>query len=394
MQIENNDFEVVLRSRAKAKNGTSPILIETSIHGLIYRTEVYMDEHIIDALEVNCSDISESESYLEIFKARYIATHNKFESNYTTEKIYAKMLTKDGEYLEGEGSISVITSISDRIYKVDVFLDSQKLDSEQREVLDGDDKLFKAKYTQAHKDMIKKYILVPRFPANTFINPVIKKFPMYRKSPLTAFFFFLATVVFVLWLISIIACGKAMKKIVTSVAGKEAGLIVKDLQKTMCIKGSAGSLEYDENGKVVPPGQDLFVILPDNIKFENKNQIYPVYIKNNMASDILVIIKDRIINNFENAMVDPNMIIRVINKKEAVHIKSGDIGLFEFKLESSYLQPDSIEEISYDGNIILQANNLTTKEITPLTISFEFLVEKSSEEGPLAEGKNTQESDK
>ena len=185
-----------------------------------------------------------------------------------------------------------------------------------------------------------------------------------------------------------------MKKIVTSVAGKEAGLIVKDLQKTMCIKGSAGSLEYDENGKVVPQGQDLFVILPDNIKFENKNQIYPVYIKNNMASDVLVIIKDRIINNFENAMVDPNMIIRVINKKEAVHIKSGDIGLFEFKLESSYLQPDSIEEISYDGNILLQANNLTTKEITPLTISFEFLVEKSSEEGPLAEGKNTQESDK
>lgn len=374
--MSDNSFDVVLRSRAKAKNTTSTIIIETSVQGLIYRTEVFKDDHLVDAIEVNCQDLAETESALETFKARYIATHNKFESNYTIEKIFSKVLQADGEYLEGEGQINVVTSISDRIYRVEVFLDSNQLDFEEREILDGDDKLFKAKYTQAHKDMIKKYVLIPKFPANTFLNPAIKKFPFYRSSPLTAFFFFLATIVLVLWLISMLACGKAMKKIVASVAGKEAGMIVKDLQKTMCVKGSDGALEFDENGNPVPAGQDLFVILPKSLNFENANQIYPVYIKNNMASDALIILKDRTIFNFQNAMVDPKMIIRVINKENVVHIKSGDIGVFEFKLEDSYLQSDNIEEISYEGSILLQANNLTTKEATPLTIDFEFAVQK------------------
>ena len=376
MSSENNDFEVVLRSRAKAKNTTSTIIVETSVQGLIYRTEVFMDDHLVDAIEVNCQDLAETESYKEIFKARYIASHNKFEANYTIEKMFSKVLEADGEYLEGEGAIKVVTSISDRLYRVEVFLDSNQLDFEEREILDGDDKLFKAKYTQAHKDMIKTYMLIPKFPANTFLNPAIKKFPFYRSSPLTAFFFFLATIVFVLWLISLLACGKAMKKIVTKVAGKEAGLIVKDLQKSMCVKGKEGTIEFDENGNPVPAGQDLFVMLPGSINFENANQIYPVYIKNNMASDALIILKARDIYNFQNAMVDPKMIIRVINKEEILHIKSGEIGVFEFKLEDSYLQSDSIEEITYDGAIILEANNLTTKESVPLNISFEFTVQK------------------
>ena len=388
-----NSFKVEIETKAKAKNGISNVLIETSIKGLIYRTEVYLDDHLIDAVEVNCSDISTIDKNDEIFYARYLASHSKFEEKYTLEKIFTKVMTSEGDYVDDEGSITVITSISDKTYKVEVFLDSVQIDSERHELLNAEDKVFKAKYTQNHKDYVQKYILVPRFPANTFVNPVIKKFPMYKKSPMSAFMFFLATVILALWIISLIVCGKAMKKIVTSVAGKEAGMIVKDLQKSMCKKGKGevdkdGNLvdedgnKLDSNGTKLSKADLSFVMLPQKINFINSNQIYPVYIKNNMPNDALIILKNRMIFNFENALVDPNMVIRVINKTDAVHIKSGEVGLFEFKLEDSFLQSEGFEEISYHGSIILEANNLTTREAFPLNISFEFSVEKKTETTP------------
>lgn len=387
----NNSFKVELETKAKAKNGVSNVVIETSLKGLIYRTEAYLDDHLIDAIEVNCSDISTIDKNEEIFYARYLASHTKFEEKYTLEKIFTKVMTSEGDYVDDEGSISIITSISDKTYKVEVFLDSIQVDSERHELLNADDKVFKAKYTQTHKNYVQKYILVPRFPANTFINPVIKKFPMYKKSPMSAFMFFLATVILVLWILSLIVCGKALKKIVVSVAGKEAGMVVKDLQKSMCKKAKGevdanGNLVDEDGNKLDKDGNALskvdlsFVMLPQKINFVNANQIYPVYIKNTMPNDALVILKDRMIFNFQNALVDPNMVIRVINKTDAVHIKSGEVGLFEFKLEDSFLQSEGLEEISYHGSIVLEANNLQTREVLPLNISFEFSVEKKINE--------------
>ena len=385
----NNNFEVALTTKSKSKNSIDNILIETSVKGLIYRSEVFMNDHLIDAMEVNCSDISTIDKYEEIFKARYAANHSKLKDKYTQEKIFSKVSTTDGDYIDGEGAINIITSISDKTYKVEAFLDSNPLDISQEDVSDGDEKVFKAKYTQAHKDFVKKYMAILRFPANTFINPVIKKFPFYKKSPMTAFMFFLATIALVIWIISIIICGKALKKIVKAVAGKEAALVVKDLQKTMCKKSAdeddALTLLLDENGKLVNNDalSDL-VVIPKDIKFKTDNRIYTVYIKNNKLNDVLIVLRDRVIYNFENALVDPNMVINVLNK-EAVHIKAGKVGHFEFKLESSFLQSDNIEEIAYNGTIVLDVSDLRTRKVTPLVVGFEFSVNRDEVENPGVE---------
>ncbi len=377
-----NSFEVILTTKSKAKNNIGNVLIETSVKGLIYRSEVYMNDHLIDAVEVNCSDISTIDKYEDIFQARYTANHSKLEDKYTQERIFTKVTSTEGDYADGEGLISVVTSISDKHYKVEVFLDSQSLDIHQDELPDADEKLFKAKYTQTHKDFVSKYILIPKFPANTFINPVIKKFPMYKKSPMTAFVFFLATIAIVIWILSVIICGKALKKIVTAVAGKQAGLVVKDLQKTLCKRSAAEAdgenvVLLDANGNLIKDSLvPNYVVLPKDIKFKTDDRIYTVYIKNNMFEDTLIILRDRIIFNFENALVDPNMVINVLNK-EAVHIKSGKVGQFEFKLESSFLQADNVEEISYNGSIVLDATNLKTRKVSPLIIGFEFTVNKN-----------------
>lgn len=397
--MQNSEiFEIILTTKAKAKNGVSNILIETSVKGLIYRSEVYMDEHMIDAIEVNCSDIASIDRHEDIFQARYAAAHQKFEDLYTQERIFVKMITTDGDYAEGEGSLSVITSISDSVYKSEVFLDSSPIDSKKEDLEGDEESVFKAKYTQSHKAFVKNYIKVPRFPANTFINPVIKKFPMYKKSPMYAFGFFLLTVVLILWILSLIVCGKAMKKIITKVAGKEAGMIVKDLQKGMCSKKGGGDDEKvitakdgstlvmttDEDGNTVITHDKKkkipdFVVLPQNIVFKNANQIYPVYIKNNKNADILVRLKDRLIFDFEDALVSPDMVVNVITR-DALHIKSDEVGQFEFKIEKAFLQSESLEERVYKGTIILDAVDLQTRQSETINIDFEFSASKDEEE--------------
>jgi len=396
MMQNNENFEVVLSTKAKAKNGASTIYIETSTKGLIYRSEVYMDEHMIDAVEMNCSDISSVDRYEDIFQARYAAAHQKLEDLYTQERIFARVLTTDGDYAEGPGSLSVITSTSDNVFKCEAFLDSSSIDVRKEEVEGDDPAVFKAKYTQVHKEFVKNYIKVLKFPANTFINPVIKRFPLYAKSPMYAFILFLLTVMLILWILSLVVCGKAMKKIVTKVAGKEAGMIVKDLQKGMCSKKGGGNektvvgkdgstvvMSTDEDGKTtikhdIKKKLPNFVVLPQNITFKNTNQIYPVYIKNNKKADILVRLKDRVIFDFEDALVSPDMVVNVITK-EALHIDSNKVGQFEFKIEKAFLESESLEERLYKGAVILDATDLQTRENETITISFEFSVQKDED---------------
>lgn len=379
-------FKIVRETDAKSKNGIDNIHIETSVKGLIYRCEVYMDSHLIDAEEVNCSEISTIDKYEDIFQARYNVAHRKFEEIYTKKRIYSKVLEADGGYSEDDGDCKVITSICDNIIRCEVLLDDKQIDQQEITIDKNqavDTKVFKAKYTQAHKDFVTKYIKVLKFPVNTFLNPVLKKFPMYKKSPMYALGFFLATIVLVLWILSIIVCGKAIKKIVTSVAGKQAGMVVKDLQKSMCKKSKANKGEkiiIDANGKPTTTknteaSSNNFVIIPDNISFKNFNQVYPVYIKNNLYSDVLITLKNRMIFDFSDALVSPDMIINILTD-HALHIKAGGVGIFEFKLDSDFLKSNTLEERSYKGVIVLNAISLKTKVTQPITINFDFMIDK------------------
>ena len=102
-------------------------------------------------------------------------------------------------------------------------------------------------------------------------------------------------------------------------------------------------------------------------------------IKNNLSSDALIVLKNRVIFDFSDPLVSADMVVNVLTK-EALHIRSGEVGLFEFKIENDFLQSDDLEERIYHGSIVLDAINLTTRESEILTIVFDFNVVKQSEE--------------
>jgi len=391
---DTQKFTVVKETNAKSKNGLNEMHIETSIKGLIYRCEAYMDSHLVDAEEVNCSDISAVDRYEDIFEARYKVTHRKFVELYTKTKIYSKVLNVEGQYSDGEGDCRVTTSISDNTILCEAFLDNNKIDQIEEEVDKAqaqDKKVFKAKYTKAHKDFVSRYIEILKFPANTFLNPILKKLPMYKKSPMYALGFLIAIIVIVLWIISIIVCGKAMKKLVAGVAGKEAGMVVKDLQKSMCKKKKGGDgdeggddtgLAKDSNGNLINKDGIVvsdFIVLPQKINFKDVSQVYPIYIKNNLLEDSLVTLKNRIILDFDDALVSPDMVVNILTE-HALHVKAGEVGMFEFKLENEFLKSATLEERSYHGMIILEATNIQTKVVQNITIDFDFIVEKLEEQ--------------
>ena len=118
IQDKNKIFEVVHKSEGKSKNRTGKVYIETSVKGLIYRTNVYLNDFLIDAKEVSCIDLASLENGQSIFRDRYLATHNAFEIQYFLDKIYAKVLSDEGDYIEGDGKCSVNTYVFENIIKM------------------------------------------------------------------------------------------------------------------------------------------------------------------------------------------------------------------------------------------------------------------------------------
>ncbi|MDQ7084741.1 MAG: hypothetical protein Q9M36_07325 [Sulfurovum sp.] len=232
--LESTIFEVVYKSTGKSKNKRESIRIETSVRGLLYRTNIYLNNFLIDAKEVSCIDISSLESAQSVFKERYLATHYSFEQQYFLEKVYTKVLSDTGKYIEGEDNCVVNTYIFENIIKSEILINDVEIDVIETELdpaIANDKKIFKIKYTKIHKEAMSDNILIEVFPVNTMLNNTLKKFPRYAQNPMHAFYFFIATVILVLWILSFIICGKAMPKLVKSIGGKEASLVVKDMQK-------------------------------------------------------------------------------------------------------------------------------------------------------------------
>ena len=210
--------------------------------------------------------------------------------------------------------------------------------------------------------------------------------------------FFLATVVLVLWILSLIICGKALPKLIAAAGGKQAGMVAKDLQKGMCKKSKAGETDDGEKIIIGSDGSQLkvvtaedgtqslvpltgattenFTVLPKTIVFRDLNQVQPVYIKNNLGWDAVVSVKSRVIYEFNDALVSPDMIINILTEK-ALHINSGDVGTFEFKLEKEFLQSATLEERIYHGSINLEAIDVKSKESQSIMINFDFPLKKA-----------------
>lgn len=382
-------FEVVKVTEGVSKNKSGRILIETSINGLVYRTEILLDGRLIDAKEVDCKDLSELDNGNIVFEERYLSSHKIFEEVYLAKKSFKRVLSNDGQYIDGEEECIVNTYLADDIIKTEVLLDGNEIDSNQFSVdkkILNDENALKAKYTSSHKDFVTKYIKVLKFPANTFLNPLLKKLPLYKKNPLYAFYFFLAIVVFVLWILSLILCGKAMKKIVVKIAGKEAGFIVKDLQKSMCLK----SMLADEDGEVGADGvaknecnksliyRGEFQIMPESVLFKNTLEIRPIYIKNNLPNDLIIRMTKREILGINDPTITGDMIVNIISPT-TIYVKPSEISSFEFKLEDSFFRANILPSGEYSGNLVFEILGLKNNQTEVMTIPFKFNIAPTEE---------------
>lgn len=378
IQDKENLFEVVYTSTGLSKNKRGKIYIETSTKGLIYRTNVYLDDFLIDAKEVSCLDLSTLENAQSIFKERYLATHTAFEKQYFIEKTFTKVLTSEGDYANSEGKCVINTYIFENIIKNEILVDDYEIDVIETEVdsdIANDKKAFKLKYSKLHSDLVKENIITPKFPVNTFLNPTLKKFPLYKKNPMYAFYLFIITIGLVLWILSLVICGKSFVKIVKKVGGKEASMVVKDIQKSFCLKNKKNIEAVKKELLVDKLYKDGYLIIPQKLNFGNNRYRRTVYIKNTVDGDLIVKLNNKIIDNFENPLVTPEMVINVLTPTSII-IKSGEIGQFEFKIEHGYLEDYSIAEGTYTGRLIFEIVKVNYGKIETKSVDFTFDVAK------------------
>lgn len=388
--MEENIFKVIQKTEGKAKNKIDKVSIETSVKGLMYRSEVYLDNHIIDAKEVNCQDLASAEDGNFVFRERYLATHRKFEDLYLAERIFVQVLADQGDYIEGEGTCTVNTSIFENIVRHEVFVDANEIDKIEEPIdkeLAENSKAFKVKYKQLHQEVLAQYIKVPKFPTNTFLNPILKKYPFYDTRPMVSLLLFLLTVAFVLWLISLLVCGKAFPKIIKKVGGKEAALVVKDLQKSFC--GKAAGPDPSVEPKQVLDESDVldlygtkYVLLPKNLVFKKSQKIKAIYFKNNLMTDLIVSLRDRMIDDFSSPLATPDMVIKTLTET-TLQVKGSDVGVFEFKIEEEFLKNTPDGRTTFTGNLVFDVIDVRAKQSDPVAVRFEYTLE-GAESAPAA----------
>jgi len=374
--LHNEKFEVIKVTEGESKQKNGIILIETSLNGLIYRTDVYLNKHLIDAKEVDCKDLASLSDYKQVFESRYLATHSDLEERYLAKKVFKRVLSEEGSYIDGDGHCIVTTYTSDNIIKTEVILDTTELDVVEDAVsneIANDEKAFKAKYTQAHNALLNKYVKVERFPVNSFLNPLLKKLPFYKKNPMHSFYFFIFLVLFIFWLISLLFCGKALPKIAGSVFGAGAKAVVKDFQKSVCIKsvfsGEDENGNNDCNKSAIYKSQ--FQIIPERVSFKSPLEIRPIYIKNNLTNDLIVRLQSRDILGLDNPSITGDMIINIVSPT-TIYIKPDTIGIFEFKLEDTIFKSNLLPAGKYSGNLIFDVLGLNNNQNDTIAVEFEF----------------------
>ncbi len=396
-KVQEAIFETIHQSSGKSKNGGENIRIETSTRGFLYRSNVYLNDFLIDAKEVSCVDIALLENAQVLFKERYLSTHYTFEKQYFMEKVFTKVLSDKGRYIDGDGKCVVNTYIFENIVKNEVLVDDVEIDSVETELegsIVNDKKIFKIKYTKLHKECIVENISIEKFPVNTFLNNTLKKFPRYEQNPMHAFYFFVATVVLVLWIISFIVCGRAMPKLAKKVGGREASLVVRDIQRSICIRGGSKKSQDKETKQLLHDKlyKQGYLAIPEKVEFKNNSEIKTLYIKNTLDGDLIVKINNKIIDNLDNALVTANMIIKVLSPQNII-VKPDGIGEYEFKIEKTFLTNGSLEEGVYTGRIILEVTKVKYNTVETMPISFSFRVsnDKFSLENNKNKNKNEEE---
>jgi len=374
-------FEIVHKSDGRSSNKVSKVFIETSVKGLIYRTNVYLDSFLVDAKEINCIDIATLDNGPSVFRERYLATHKAFEKQYFMEKVFSNVLSNKGDYIHADGICEVNTYLFENIIKTEVLVDGNEMEVEEFEVSEellNDKKGFKLKYTKAHADFMKHNIIIPKFPVNTFLNKTLKKYPLYDSNPMHSFYLFLVSLVLVLWILSQIICGKALPKIVKKVAGKDAGLVMRDMQKSMCIRSKSKNPEDKKAVKDLLHDKvyrDGYLIIPEKTEFKNNSEIKTVYVKNSMDGDLILTLNNKVIEKFDNAIITPEMIINVITPKTLI-IKPSEIGVIEFKIEDSFIKNSNIKEGTYIGKLIFEVIKVRYNTKSIKSVTFTFKVEK------------------
>jgi hypothetical protein len=377
-ESQANNFVEVHKTEGKSKDKKSFIVIVTSKKGFIYRTEVLLDSYLIDSKEVICEDLTHAEDGERVFKERYMASHKKFEDLYFAEKIFVKVLSDDGQYIENEDdSCSVTTSVYENIIKHDIVVNTAVIDSIENKVdrdLASNKEELKNEYTRLHKEIVEEYINIPKFPKNTILNPILKKYPFYDSKPMYSLYLFILSIAIVLWVLSIIICGKAMKKLAPKV-GIPAP-VVKDMQKSLCPKGGGDEDETKlpealSAEEIVEKYGNKFDFFPEQIDFKTTNGVRYIHIKNYLPTELIVELRERSLENFEHPLVTSDMIIKILSPK-VMQIKAGQASYLIFQINDKFLKDEAFIGKKFEGVLIFNVIDIRNKISDTRAVKFSF----------------------
>lgn len=391
-----------------SKNKDGHIIIRTSVKGFLYRSEIFKDNNLINAKEIDCKDLEVAANKEATFKERYLSTHNTFVFQYIARDFFKEALKDEGKFKDGDEYCTIITSYSENIIRSVILLDGDEFDTKEIPILDNmknKSNLIKSKYTIFHNEIQARFLDTDKFPINTFLNPILEKLPFYKKNPMYAFYLFLFLVILGLVAIKIALCSDLM---VNSKKGKEKFEYMVDLapfcskfvdkitkkctdasdahwqikskvfNKKTC-KSVCSDYEFIDsescdkwNSSIDLVSSKLnispYLITPSFTLELSDKKITTIYLKNNSENTLRIKVVQVSIDNNPN-----NEIIFFINDKTEISLSRDVEDIFELKLEGTYLK--AFKKGEYLGYLVFLIINDNKTINTTERRNFKFIVD-------------------
>lgn len=372
-------YREVLKNHGRSKRGQGDVTVVTKTTGLIFRVEAYLEGELINAKEVSCLDLNRSDNKEALFTERYKSAHEEYMLLYLAAPAYTEMYRDRDEVAEeGEGYV-IVTGMSENTFRTQAILNDAEVEAVETDIPDDlrdNEPALKAKALSQHKSLKEKYFTKLPFPANTPLRPLLKKMPYYAKSPMFALLELIVVTALVLWLVSILFCGKALPKILKGVAGKEAVLVYKDFQKMICIKARKEAAAEEAKAveeKIQEAKGGPYRITPELVVFTQDAPLQRFYATNNQALDLTVRIKDVILDDFPDPTVTGDMLISVVGPLEH-SLTAQKSGGFDLKLETTFVKPEVLKPGEYKGRIIMDVFGVPDTPVVETAIAFQLKV--------------------
>ena len=180
---------------------------ETELRIIVFGEEsqdlIFNEERSFSAQLDNIRDSSERRAFIKQEIENLLYVHKE---RYCQEEIWHHVLTTDGNYKDG-GFVKLVSEKFENRLKTKIYINDKhfKRPNEEEHLEFEDSELIEIRAKELHEELMLKYGEFEEelaFPQSVgWLNSILKRVPyFYKKSPISAFWVFLFSLFFILWL--------------------------------------------------------------------------------------------------------------------------------------------------------------------------------------------------